>query len=273
MSIIIIKIGTDSISNANGSVNNQVMIEVTQQIYSLQHLGHKVVLVSSGAIGLGYRNLGLATKPQDSLTQRMCAMIGQPLMIQKWLNIMHLYNIKAGQCLLNSNDLSSSKNTKKLFEVIKIAIDNDIVPIINENDVISDEETKTLRVHKNTFVDNDSLARLVAIGLEAKILFILSAGIDGLYKDYSSDKKEIFQIVDDFAKIYDSIHTSKSSGGTGGMKAKIDSIYKAVKAGVEVYLINSFASENISKAIQNNTNFVGTKFMLPQKNILKTNQN
>jgi glutamate 5-kinase len=261
MSIIVIKIGTDSISNQDGSVNHKVMVEVTQQIHSLQSLGHKVALVSSGAIGLGYRSLGLLQKPQDSITQRMCAMVGQPVMIQKWLNVMDMYSIKAGQCLLNSKDLSNDQNTKNLFEVIQASIDNNIVPIINENDVISDEEVKTLREHKNTFVDNDALARLVAIGLGAKKLFILSAGIDGLYKDYNSDNKEIFQVVDDFERIYESIHISKSSGGTGGMQAKIDSISKAVEAGIEVYLINSYNSINISRAVENNRDFVGTKFV------------
>jgi glutamate 5-kinase len=228
MSIIIIKIGTDSISNQDGSVNHKVMVEVTQQIHSLQSKGYKVALVSSGAIGLGYRSLGMNTKPEDSITQRMCALVGQPIMIQKWLNVMDMYNIKAGQCLLSSKDLKNDKNSKGLFEVIQASIHNNIVPIINENDVISDEEVKTLREHKNTFVDNDSLARLVAIGLGAKKLFILSAGIDGLYKDYGSKDQEIFSVVDDLSVVCDSIQIAKSLGGTGGMQAKIDSISKAV---------------------------------------------
>jgi glutamate 5-kinase len=254
MKICLIKLGTDSIITSDGEVNSEVLITIKEQILTLKELGVYCLLVCSGAVGMGkkrYSNI----KILNTNALRIYASIGQPYLINEIQNILSPEYI-VSQILLTSYDFTNLERRSILTHTIYDMLQNGIVPVINENDLISNEELDCIP----TFNDNDSLAVNVAILVSASWLFILSAGIDGLYKDYNKKELGIYTNIQDLDSIVQSISDAKSSGGRGGMSSKIESIKKGVDNNIKVFLINGYKSYNIVKGINKKEDFVGTAF-------------
>jgi glutamate 5-kinase len=254
MKICLIKLGTDSIITTDGEVNKEVLITIKEQILTLKKLGVYSVLVCSGAVDMGKKRY---SKIQLSETNalRIYASIGQPFLINEIQSIFYSEFI-ISQILLTSYDFSNLERRSILTHTIYDMLQNGIIPVINENDLISNEELDCIP----TFNDNDSLAVNVASLISASWLFILSAGIDGLYKDYDKKELGIYSTIENLDSIANSVSEAKSNGGRGGMSSKLISIKKGVENNIKVFLINGFKAYNIVKAINKSNDFVGTSF-------------
>lgn len=245
---LVIKIGTQVISGKNG-LNKGRIRQIIKEIAELLKLGHEVVLVSSGAIGAGLPLVNF-TGP---LQKKVAAAVGQPVLMHNYINGAKKYKIVVGQILILSDDFTNQKHFKNFILNIKAMLANKILPIINENDVMKMED---LRVN-----DNDMLSSMVAVGLKADKLLILT-NQNGLFTDNPDHNKDAVLIKNVYkidAKIKSMCSIEKSDMGVGGMCAKIASIEYATKKGIETFVGNGEKTGTIIKAI--GKNFSGTRFL------------
>lgn len=218
------------------------------EIAALLKLGHQVVLVSSGAIGAGLP----LVRTKSPLRKKIAAAVGQPLLMQDYIHEARKRRIIAGQILILSDDFTNRKHFKNFVLNIEAMLSHKILPIINENDVMKRED---LRVN-----DNDMLSAMVAVGLRADKLIILT-NQDGLYTN-NPDIDRSAKLIKNVAKIDFKIKTlcsSKSNLGVGGMLAKVKAAEYATKRGVETLIGNGEKKGVLVGAL--GKNFYGTRFM------------
>lgn len=209
---IVIKIGSSIILNNNGSINNAVLRSLATDIYSL-HKSKEIIIVSSGAIGIG-KTILKVKKASDLSEKQALAAVGQAHLIQIYEKLFSKFGIKVGQVLLTREDLQDKKRYQNVRNTLLRLIKHGIIPIINENDTVATEEIK--------IGDNDNLSALVASKIDACLLIILS-DIEGVYEDPSKRSRGIVKKVtniDKFLKDF-KISLKKSAFGTGGIATKI----------------------------------------------------
>ena len=244
---LVIKIGTQVISGKTGLKKERIR-EIIKEIAELFRLGHEVILVSSGAIGAGLPMVHF----KGALRKKVAAAVGQPMLMHNYINGAKKYKIALGQILILSDDFTNQKYFKNFVLNIKAMLANKILPIINENDVMKRED---LRVN-----DNDMLSAMVAVGLKADKLLILT-NQDGLFTDNPDRNKEA-ELIKDVCQIDAKIKlvcsVGKSDLGVGGMCAKITAVDYAVRRGVETLVGNGEKTGTIIKVV--GKNFPGTRF-------------
>lgn len=246
---LVIKVGTQVISNKN-RLNKGRVKQIIKEIAELLKLGHEVVLVSSGAIGAGLPLINF-TGP---FSKKVAASVGQPMLMHNYINGAKKYKIVVGQILILSDDFTNQKHFKNFVLNVKAMLAHKVLPIINENDVMKRED---LRVN-----DNDMLSAMVAVGLRADKLLILT-NQNGLFTDnpdHNKDAELIKNVHKIDAKIRAVCSVGKSDLGVGGMCAKIVSVDYATKRGVETLIGNGEKIGTITKAI--GKNFTGTRFLV-----------
>lgn len=249
---LVIKIGTQVISDKNG-LNKGRIRQIIKEIAELLKLGHEVVLVTSGAIGTGLPLVNF-TNP---LRKKIAASVGQPILMHNYIDEAKKYKIVVGQILILSDDFTHQERFKNFVLNIKVMLAHKILPIINENDVMKRED---LRIN-----DNDMLSAMVAVGLKADKLLVLT-NQNGLFTDnpdYNKDAELIKNVFKIDAKIKAGCSVGKSDLGFGGMCAKITSVDYATKRGIETLIGNGEKKGIITKAIGGN--FPGTKFLAKKK--------
>ena len=170
---IVIKIGTSTLSTKDG-VNTAYFTELAKQVAALKAAGRQVIIVTSGAIGMGAKRLKLAGPVTDMKLRQACAAVGQPLLMHEYHNTFADQNVIVSQVLLTAEVLSNRKTYLNLQNAIETLLRLDVVPIINENDSVSTAEIGT------AFGDNDKLSALVASKIDADLLIMLT-DIDALY--------------------------------------------------------------------------------------------
>jgi len=222
---VVVKVGSNVLTARQG-LNIPVMRSIAGQISRLMEAGREVILVSSGAMASGLKKIGLERRP-DGLPQRQAvAAVGQAGLIMEYEKAFERHRLKAAQILLTSEDLSSRKRYLNARNTLNTLLDWKIVPIINENDTVSVEEIK--------LGDNDNLAAMITLLMDADLLVILS-DIDGLFtRDPRTESDaELIPVVGVITK-----STEKAAGsipgplGTGGMMSKINAARKVNSAGV-----------------------------------------
>jgi glutamate 5-kinase len=222
---VVVKVGSNVLTARQG-LNIPVMRSIAGQISRLMEAGREVILVSSGAMASGLKKIGLERRP-DGLPQRQAvAAVGQAGLIMEYEKAFERHRLKAAQILLTSEDLSSRKRYLNARNTLNTLLDWKIVPIINENDTVSVEEIK--------LGDNDNLAAMITLLMDADLLVILS-DIDGLFtRDPRTEPDaELIPVVGVITK-----STEKAAGsipgplGTGGMMSKINAARKVNSAGV-----------------------------------------
>ncbi|MBB3908471.1 glutamate 5-kinase [Anoxybacillus rupiensis] len=227
---VIVKIGSSSLTDSNGKLSEQKLLDHVEAIAYLKQLGHDVILISSGAVAAGFSQLGYRFRPQTVAGKQAAAAVGQGLLMQSYISAFRSFGIVIGQLLLTREDFYSRERFHNLFSAISELLDRGVLPIINENDSVSVEEL--------TFGDNDLLSALVSGFLHADALIILT-DINGLYdgnpKTDRTAKKYHFlpEITDDLIEQAGGIGTSL---GTGGMKSKLLAAQKALSFGVSVFV-------------------------------------
>jgi glutamate 5-kinase len=255
---IVIKIGTNTLTK-DGGIDREYFGWVASQVKSLVDAGRQVVIVTSGAIGMGATQLQLGGKPKEMKMRQACAAIGQPLIMQEYREAFGSHGITVAQALLTAEVLTNRKTYLNLRNAIETLLQLGVVPVLNENDSISTAEIGT------AFGDNDKLSALVASKIDADLLIMLT-DIDALYDKNPREHPDakpiptVFQITD---QIIRNAGGAGSLHSTGGMKTKIEAAKIAANAGCRIVLANGRAENVISRIMAGEP--IGTIFMPKRK--------
>lgn len=252
MKRLVVKVGTSTLTYENGKSNIRRMAKLCEVLSDIANSGVEVVLVSSGAIGVGVQKLGLSKKPESTAGQQAAASIGQSELMFMYDKLFGEFNQNIAQLLLTKDDIYDEKRRSHLIDTFSKLFEFGVIPIVNENDSTTTDEIE--------FGDNDTLSALTAEAVEADILIILS-DINGLYdKDPKSDKNakiiKVVQRIDD--SLYSMAGGAGSRMGTGGMVTKLDAAKIATEAGIDVIIMNGSDPADIYKALDGEE--VGTLF-------------
>ena len=210
---IVIKLGTSTLAHSTGKLNIRKMTSLVRVLADLQNSGKELVIVSSGAIGLGVGKLGLKSRPSDTPSKQACAAVGQCELMYMYDNLFDEYGITVAQILLTKTILEKN-NVVNTFEKL---ISMGVIPIVNENDTVAIDELEL------EIGENDSLSAMVANLARADLLIILS-DIDGLFSsDPHTDKTaKLIPVVEKIDHHIEEIAGGAGSSlGTGGMATKI----------------------------------------------------
>jgi len=225
---IVIKIGTSTVTTEDGSPRVVQLESLAKSIASLKSEGRQIVLVSSGAVGLGIAKLGLSKVRLGDLTLRQaCAAVGQSQLMQLYQNLFGRHQVNIAQVLLTEDDFTDRKRYSNLRHTMERLLKLGVVPIINENDTVSTVEIQPLDVSgRRVFSDNDRLAALVMSKLEAQALIILT-NVDGLLDSVGS----VIPFVTEMNGELKGLGAGPSIDGRGGMITKLEAAEIAMRAG------------------------------------------
>lgn len=259
---IVIKIGTSSITKKgcdntkeNCSIDPGFMESIASQVSELRKHGKEVILVSSGAIGVGLNELGIAPKPREIPIRQAVAAVGQSILMQYWSEAFSKYGMKVAQILLTYEFYSDRVSYLNLRNSISTLLEYGVVPIINENDCTCTNEIEAI------FGDNDKLSAMVASKIDADLLIILS-DIDGLFdrnpKTHSDAR--LLSLVERITPEIESYGGDPTSfKGVGGMRTKIKAAKICSMAGSYVLIANSEIENVVMKILSGEE--VGTLFL------------
>ncbi|WMW25831.1 glutamate 5-kinase [Methanolobus sediminis] len=256
---IVVKIGTSSINTEDGKLNRQFMENMAAQVAELHEMGKKVILVSSGAIGIGIDILDFDSRPKEIPVRQACAAVGQSVLMQEWCSSFAKHNLKVAQILLTYDSFSNRLTYLNLRNSISTLLSYGVIPIINENDSTSVHEIEA------TFGDNDKLSAMVASKMEADLLIILS-DIDGLYdkNPKRNDDAKLLALVEEITPEIESFGGSPTSmKGVGGMRTKIEAAKICYMSGCYLIIANS-ATENVVTKVLSGED-IGTLFLANQE--------
>ena len=237
--LVVVKVGTSSITTADGSLDEREMARLAQQIASVVTCGYKVVFVTSGAVSAGIVELGTAGKPKDLVFQQAAAATGQGILMAKYREFFKPLGLKVAQILLTAEDLSNRASYLHTCNVLSMLLKLGVVPIINENDVTSiDELLPVNEGYRVNFSDNDILSVLVGNAIGADLILILS-DVEGLYSsDPSKPGAEIIRSVENVTIELKNSVKGKSKLGRGGIQSKVRAAEIATTCGIPVVIAN-----------------------------------
>ena len=217
---IVIKIGTSSLILANGQIKKKNMDDLAFTLSSLRNEGYDIILVTSGAIGVGLNVLGMDKRPSEIAQQQALASIGQVELMSLYNHIFARYQQKVSQLLLTNDVIEYPESRQNASMSLQAILSMGIIPIINENDAVSVDEMD----HKTKFGDNDRLGAIVTNLADADLLIMLS-DIDGLY-DKNPNIFDDAKLIDTVSEITDELMKvaggAGSRFGTGGMTSKLE---------------------------------------------------
>lgn len=227
---VVVKIGSSSLTNETGEIDHVKLDDHVDAVAKLRQENHEVVLVSSGAVATGFKQLGYITRPVTLKGKQAAAAVGQSMLIQTYMEKFSKYNLTAAQLLLTRSDFAERARYRNAIATITELLDRGIIPIINENDTVSVEEL--------TFGDNDMLSALVSGFIHADQLILLT-DINGLYNgnprtNPSAKKYDYLETITD--EMIDAADEKGSKVGTGGMKSKLMAAKTAASLGVPVFI-------------------------------------
>lgn len=251
---IVIKIGSSSLTHEiTGNLNMQKLERLVRMICDLRNQGMDVVLVSSGAIAVGRKTLGLVERPKSISLRQACAAIGQANLMMIYQKLFSEYHQISAQVLMTKNtmmDALARHNAKSTFdELLQLGV----VPVVNENDTVATYEIE--------FGDNDKLSAIVAALIGADLLVLLS-DIDGLFTDdpNQNPKAEFIDVVPTITKELAAMgKDANSSVGTGGMASKIAAARIATASGADMVIANARDTDIIYDILRGEK--VGTLFL------------
>lgn len=231
---IVIKLGTSTLAHKTGKLNIRRMNNLVRVISDLHNSGREIIMVSSGAVGLGAGKLGLSGKPKDTRMKQAVASVGQCELMHIYDDMFEKYSVTVGQILLTKTIISNPNHCSNFRNTVETLISMGVIPIVNENDTIAIDELEL------EIGENDSLSALVAELSEADLLLILS-DIDALYDDdprTNPEAKPITYVEKITPEIEKVAGGAGSSLGTGGMSTKINAGKIASNAGIDMVIMN-----------------------------------
>ncbi|MBQ6936501.1 MAG: glutamate 5-kinase [Clostridia bacterium] len=250
---IVIKVGTSTLAHSTGNINIRHVEELCKVMSDLKNAGHEIILVSSGAIGMGVGKLSLKEKPQDMPTKQAAAAVGQCELMYTYDKLFSEYNHTVAQILLTGLDLEDNERYHNIQNTMNRLLELNVLPIINENDTVS--------THEIAVGDNDTLGAIVAVSMKADLLVLLS-DIDGLYTadPHKSENAELISVVKEITPEIESLGGGKGSSlGTGGMVTKLNAAKLCMSKGTDMVIANGSNPSVLYDIVDGEK--IGTKFI------------
>ena len=251
---IVIKLGTSTLAHKTGKLNIRRMTNLVRVISDLHNSGREIIMVSSGAVGLGAGKLGLPEKPKDTKTKQAVAAIGQCELMHVYDDMFAKYSVTVAQILLTKTIINNPNHCENFMNTVEKLVNMDVIPIVNDNDTIAIDELEL------EIGENDSLSALVAELSRADLLLILS-DIDALYDGdprENPDAKPI-PIVEKITPEIEAMAGGAGSPlGTGGMSTKINAAKIATNAGIDMIIMNGRDPEKLYDLFEDKE--IGTLF-------------
>lgn len=250
---IVVKIGTSTLAYATGQLNIRRVEELCKTMSDIRNAGHELILVSSGAIGMGVGKLGLRTRPRDIPTKQAAAAVGQCELMYVYDKLFSEYHHTVAQLLITADNLSNETRHANFTNTLNRLLELGAVPVINENDTVATDEI--------VIGDNDTLAAMVAESVEANLLVLLS-DIDGLYTadphaDPTAKLLPVVHRVDDGIRALAGV--SSTDQGTGGMVTKLRAAEICLNCGCEMVIANGREPTLLYDIVEGKP--IGTRFV------------
>ena len=253
---IVVKVGTSTLAHSTGRMNIRHVEDLVKVLSDLKNAGHEMILVSSGAIGMGVGKLNLPGKPSDMPTKQAAAAVGQCELMYTYDRLFLQYNHTVAQILLTGEDVEHSERRENFENTMERLLELGSLPIINENDTVATAEIKV--------GDNDTLGAIVARCVKADLLVLLS-DIEGLYtadprKDPSA---KLIPVVEEVTPEIEALAGGVGSGlATGGMATKLRAAKMVAEVGCDMIITNGEHPEvlyDIAEGMAVGTRFIGKK--------------
>ena len=257
---IVIKVGTSTLAHATGRLNIRHVEELVKVLSDLKNAGHQLILVSSGAIGMGVGKLNLPGRPADMPTKQAAAAVGQCELMYTYDKLFADYNHTVAQLLLTAEDVNFPQRRQNFENAINRLLELNALPIVNENDAVATDEVGV----STTIGENDTLSAIVAECVRADLLILLS-DIDGLYtadprKDaHAALIPEVREITPELKAL---AGDPGSALGTGGMATKLKAAEIAMACGCDMVIANGRRPEllyNVVEGEHTGTRFIGRR--------------
>jgi glutamate 5-kinase len=255
---VVIKLGTSTVTGSQGELSSERIEPLVRAIATLQIDNRQVVLVSSGAVGLGRGWLELhPSRLKDMATKQACAAVGQSLLMEAYKRLFGAHGVKIAQVLLTEEDFSNWQRYSNLRRTMEKLIGFGVLPIVNENDTVSTAELETVGDSSRSaaFSDNDRLAALVMSGLEAEALVLLT-NVDGLLATEASTKHKrigsgsrphLIPLISKMTPELRAAASGPSQSGRGGMVTKLEAAEIAMNCGGVAVIANGSRPETLSR--------------------------
>lgn len=258
---IVVKIGSSSLTHPETGMLNHVKLDrLVRELVNLHNMGKDVILVSSGAIAVGRKTMGMKKRPDTMEEKQACAAIGQGRLMMIYEKIFAEYNQITAQILMTKNTITNHLNRRNAHNTITKLLEMGVIPIVNENDTVSTYEVE--------FGDNDTLSAIVAALVDADLLILLS-DIDGLFTDdpNTNQEAEFIEIVREMdEKLMQMGKASTGSGvGTGGMATKLSAARIATAAGADMVIANGEDVTVLHRILEGVQEHTGTLFLANKK--------
>ena len=250
---IVVKLGTSVLTGGTLKLDRAHMVELVRQCAQLRRQGHKVIIVTSGAIAAGREHLGYPELPKNMASKQLLAAVGQSRLIQEWESLFGIYGLHVGQMLLTRADLDDRERYLNARDMIVALLDNGIIPVVNENDAVATTEIKV--------GDNDNLSALVGILAGADKLLLLTDQ-PGLFTadPRNNPDAELIREVHTIDETLRKIAGGSVGGlGTGGMATKLQAADVARRAGIEVIIAAGSRPDVVADLAEGVS--VGTRFL------------
>ena len=249
---IVVKIGTSTLAHPSGHLNIRRVETLCKIMSDIKNAGHEVILVSSGAIGMGVGKLGLRQRPTDIPSKQAAAAVGQCELMYTYDKLFGEYHHTVAQLLITRDDTANEKRHSNFINTLNRLLELGTLPVINENDTIATDEI--------VIGDNDTLAAIVAQSIQADLLVLLS-DIDGLYTA-DPHKDETAVLISRVNKVDEKIlalaGVSSTTQGTGGMVTKLHAAEICLSCGCDMVIANGSRPENLYDILDGKA--VGTTF-------------
>ena len=250
---ITIKVGTSTLTHPSGHLNIRHVETLCKVLSDAKNAGHEMILVSSGAIGMGVGKLNLTRRPQDMPTKQAAAAVGQCELMYVYDKLFSEYNHTVAQILLTGEDLRDEARHRNFANTLHRLLELGALPIINENDSVATDEIGV--------GDNDTLGALVAVSVSADLLIVLT-DIDGLYTAdprHSENAVLIPEVRDITDEMLAGAGGSGSDLSTGGMATKLSAAKICMEAGTDMIIVNGARPKVLYDILEGNS--VGTRFI------------
>ncbi|MDD5948802.1 MAG: glutamate 5-kinase [Lachnospiraceae bacterium] len=251
---IVVKVGSSTlVHEETGNINYDKLERLVRILCDIKNQGKDVILVSSGAIGVGFKSLGLTRKPKTLSLKQACAAVGQGQLMMIYQKLFSEYHQMAAQVLLTKRVLTNDKRRMNVVNTFNELLQLDVIPVVNENDTVSTAEIE--------FGDNDTLSAVVASLVGADLLILLS-DIDGLFTDdpHRNQNARLIDVVEDLTEeILTMAKDTKTELGTGGMITKFHAAQIANSSGCDMVIANGEDVSVLQRIIDGDN--VGTLFV------------
>ena len=260
---IVVKVGTSSLTHDTGRLNLHNMDRLARTLSDLEGMGHEIVLVSSGAIGVGATKLSLKERPRELRMKQAAAAVGQCAIMHLYDKLFGEYNRTVAQILLTGEDVDAPVRAEHLRNTFESLLELGVIPVVNENDSVSSAEIETGKC--KVLGDNDTLSAIVARLVGADLLVLLS-DIDGLYNadpHGNPDARLIHHVSAVTPELRSMAGGAGTWRGTGGMQTKLNAAEIAMSAGIDMVITNGARVEDLYGIVAGED--IGTRFSTGKK--------